>query len=156
MGPCQGHAKFHEARGSSARVARQALSALFIKRSSRQPPRRAVEDSGALQKSAEPIGRFNPRKQGGVTMKKNSLHSVPNPFYKDIRKHGFVIDIQGDVMRREPTSGRPRRGEVRQPTAVRSIRLPKALWELVQAQARRERISINAALRQAAQIWIQS
>ena len=90
-------------------------------------------------------------------MKKSSLSSVPNPFYADIRKHGFVIDVQSDgEEQRAPSSGRPRRGEVRLPTAVRSVRLPKALWELVQAQARRERISINAALRQAAQIWIQS
>ena len=90
-------------------------------------------------------------------MKKTDLHSVPNPFYADIRKNGFVIDVQSAAStRREHALGRPRRGEVRQPTAVRSVRLPKVLWDLVQAQARREHISINAALRQAAQIWIKS
>lgn len=52
--------------------------------------------------------------------------------------------------------GRPRRGEVRLPTAVRSVRLPKALWKLVQTQARREHISINAALHQAAQSWVRA
>ena len=38
----------------------------------------------------------------------------------------------------------------------RSVRLPKALWKLVQTQARREHISINAALHQAAQSWVLS
>lgn len=87
-------------------------------------------------------------------MKKNS---VRNPFYEDIRKHGVIVDVESTgSVDRAATLGRPRRGETRLPTTVRSVRLPTALWTLVQAQARRERISINAALRQAAQIWIQS
>ena len=90
-------------------------------------------------------------------MKKTSPQAIRNPFYADIQKNGIIVDVQSDaVTRRSHTPGRPRHGEKRLPTAVRSIRLPKALWELVQAQARRERISINAALRQAAQIWIRS
>lgn len=81
-----------------------------------------------------------------------------NPFYEDIQKHGVVIDVhsEGVPESRENALGRPRRGEARSPTAVRSVRLPTALWSLVQAQARRERISINAALRQAARIWVRS
>jgi len=82
---------------------------------------------------------------------------VRNPFYEDIRKHGIVVDVQSDDSTQQAHApGRPRRGEARLPTAVRSVRLPKALWKLVQAQARREHISINAAMRQATQIWIRS
>jgi hypothetical protein len=95
-------------------------------------------------------------------MKKNSRPrsspAIRNPFYEDLRKHGIIVDVQSDNdgAPRPHAPGRPRRGEIRLPTAVRSVRLPKALWELVQAQARREHISINAAMRQAAQIWIRS
>jgi hypothetical protein len=83
-------------------------------------------------------------------------HVIRNPFYADIQKNGIIVDVERSSPDKAAVVGRPRRGEVRLPTAVRSIRLPKALWALVQAQARRERISINAALRQAAQIWIRS
>jgi len=81
---------------------------------------------------------------------------IPNPFYADIRKHGVCFDIEGEKTEQPPTLGRPRNGDIRLPTAVRSVRLPKALWTLVQAQARREGVSINAAMRQAAQIWLRS
>ena len=42
----------------------------------------------------------------------------------------------------------------RPPTHVRSARLPEALWAKVEAQAEREGIPVNAALRQAALMWI--
>ena len=102
-------------------------------------------------------------------MKKTDIR---NPFYEDIRKNGIVVDVQSDddseQLPSKPyyeriaaagglhTPGRPRRGEVREPTAVRSIRLPVELWKLVEAQAKREQISLNAAMRQAARIWLMS
>lgn len=100
-------------------------------------------------------------------MKKTEIR---NPFYEDIRKNGVVVDVQPEDGSDQPsryyarvaatgglhTPGRPRRGEVRAPTAVRSIRLPVELWKLVEAQAKREQISLNAALRQAARIWLRS
>jgi len=102
-------------------------------------------------------------------MKKTEIR---NPFYEDIRKNGVVVYVQReDGSDQSPSSpyyarvaaagglhtpGRPRRGEVRAPTAVRSIRLPVELWKLVEAQAKREQISLNAALRQAARIWLRS
>jgi hypothetical protein len=96
---------------------------------------------------------------------------VRNPFYEDICKNGVIVDVQGEDAGQPPSSpyyarvaaagglhipGRPKRGEVRPPTAVRSIRLPVELWKLVEAQAKREQISLNAALRQAARIWLKS
>ena len=97
---------------------------------------------------------------------------VRNPFYEDIRKNGVVVDVQREDGSDQPSSnhyydrvaaagglhvpGRPRRGEVRQPTAVRSVRLPVELWKLVELQAKREQISLNAAMRQAARIWLRS
>ena len=98
-----------------------------------------------------------------------------NPFYEEIQRNGITIDVlsssdehpgpsrnpyyariraAGGIQIHAP--GRPKRGEVRQPTAVRSVRLPIEIWKRVQAQAKRERISLNAALRQAAQIWLKS
>lgn len=88
---------------------------------------------------------------------------IRNPFYKDIRKNGIVVDVQREDGSTQSAAahglhapGRPRRGEVRESTAVRSIRLPVELWKLVEAQAKRERISLNAAMRQAARIWLMS
>jgi len=97
---------------------------------------------------------------------------IRNPFYEDIRKNGIVVDVQREDGSDPPSSnpyyeriaaagglhapGRPRRGEVRELTAVRSIRLPVELWKLVEAQAKREQISLNAAMRQAARIWLMS
>jgi len=102
-------------------------------------------------------------------MRKSDARPIRNPFYEDIRRNGVVVDVQresdlGTVgthharvsgLRSLPL-GRPKRGEVRGPTSTRSVRLPVDLWELVRAQARRERISLNAAMRQAAQIWLRS
>ena len=97
---------------------------------------------------------------------------IRNPFYEDIRKNGVVVDVQREDGSDPPpsnpyyeriaaagglhTPGRPKRGEIRAPTAVRSIRLPVELWKLVEAQAKREQISLNAAMRQAARIWLMS
>ncbi len=65
-----------------------------------------------------------------------------NPYYKRIAKEGIRI-------------GRPSKDEgPRPPTHVRSVRLPEALWAKVEAQAEREGIPVNAALRQAALMWI--
>ena len=93
-----------------------------------------------------------------------------NPFYEDIRKNGVIVDVQREDDSDSPAlsryyarvaatgglhpPGRPKRGEVREPTTVRSIRLPAELWKLVEAQAKREQIPLNAAMRQAARIWL--
>ena len=99
--------------------------------------------------------------------------SVRNPFYEEIQRNGIVIDVDGQSSN-EPSKnpyyasiraaggvhiyppGRPRRGEPKRPTVVRSVRLPPKIWEQVQAQAKREGISLNAAMKQAALIWLQS
>lgn len=87
-----------------------------------------------------------------------SSKPIRNPFYADIQAHGVVVDVELEHERdvKESTQGRPRRGEVRTATSVRSIRLPVDVWSLVKAQADREGISLNAAMRQAARIWLRS
>jgi hypothetical protein len=105
-------------------------------------------------------------------MKKTKIR---NPFYEEIQRNGIVIDVQRpgedpNAPSRNPyyahiraaggvhiyPPGRPRRGEPRRPTVVKSVRLPPEVWKQVRAQAKRERISLNAAMRQAALIWLQS
>jgi hypothetical protein len=107
-------------------------------------------------------------------MKKSDSRPIRNPFYEDIRRNGIIVDVQRTAVSSRSSLrpyyarvrtasglhasplGRPKRGEIRQPTTIRSVRLPVKLWELVRAQARRERISLNAAMHQAAQIWLRS
>ena len=126
-----------------------------------------ADPSARLQRARRRVNPRNPGSQG--PMRKTDIR---NPFYEDIRKNGVVVDVQREDGSDQPSSnpyyeriaaagglhapGRPRRGERREPTAVRSIRLPVDLWKLVEAQAKREQISLNAAMRQAARIWLMS
>ena len=135
-----------------------------------EPPARkssAADPSARLQRARR---RVNPRNPGNQDLMRKT--DIRNPFYEDIRKNGVIVDVQREDGSDQPSSnpyyeriaaagglhapGRPRRGEIRELTAVRSIRLPVELWKLVQAQAKREQISLNAAMRQAARIWLMS
>ena len=55
-----------------------------------------------------------------------------------------------------PREGRPRRGEKREPTKTRSIRLAEKIWALADKQAKAEGLSTNAAIRTAIMIWLKS
>lgn len=106
--------------------------------------------------------------------KTNHRHPSSNPFYEDVQRNGIVIDVPlpGEDPTRRSTnpyydriiaaggvqiaSGRPRRGEKARPTIVKSVRLPPAIWKSLSAQAKREKITLNAAIRQAALIWLRS
>lgn len=95
-----------------------------------------------------------------------------NPFYAAVCREGITIAIaakpSGDGFpARNPyfervlseggvRFGRPRQGEARRPSIVRSVRVTTDLWKKLQTQARRERISTNEAVRQALQIWLRS
>lgn len=96
---------------------------------------------------------------------------VRNPFYADILRNGIVIHVPSPAPHRSRgisnpyyakikdlgiRIGRPRRGEKARPTIVKSVRLPPDLWKRMKAQADRERIPLNQAMRQAVQIWLRS
>lgn len=110
------------------------------------------------------------RRKPRSSMKKTD---VRNPFYEEIQRNGIIIDVSR--LNEDPSTparnpyyaraaggihlyppGRPRRGEARRPTVVRSVRLPPGIWKQMQAQAKREGISLNAAMRQAAQLWLRA
>jgi hypothetical protein len=76
----------------------------------------------------------------------HGARSITNPYYERIKAAGGVcIGI-----------GRPKRGEKARPTIVKSVRVPPGVWRRVERQATRERISTNAAVRQALLIWLRS
>jgi uncharacterized protein (DUF4415 family) len=99
---------------------------------------------------------------------------VRNPFYADIQREGIIFAtpiqslphgnrkpsnpyyLRGEVEGMHVSLGRPKRHEKARPTRVKSVRLSPDVWKRVQAQAKREQISLNAALRQAVLIWLQS
>lgn len=98
---------------------------------------------------------------------KHTSSETDNPFYAEIMRDGMIIapelparpDTRNpyyERIRKEGVSvGRPTRDEGPRPaTTVRSIRLPVTLWKKLEAQAKREKTTINAAIRQAAQLWI--
>ena len=90
--------------------------------------------------------------RGGICFA-NPIKSLPhgnrvasNPYYDRIVTDGGVCVAMG----------RPSRHEKARPTVVKSVRLPPEVWKRVQDQAARERIPVNAAVRQAILIWLQS
>lgn len=99
------------------------------------------------------------------------IQNVTNPFYEDIQRNGIIIDVPRKTVQGRPITnpyyariraaggiriGRPRRGEKRRPTIVQSVRLPPELWKRVEAQAKREKITVSEALREGALIWLRS
>jgi hypothetical protein len=104
---------------------------------------------------------------------KKKAKKVRNPFYADIQRNGIIIDVPVKSLPHGKRGisnpyyarimseggvriGRPRREEKARPTVVKSVRLPPEIWKRVQQQAEREGIPLNAAMRQAALIWLQS
>jgi hypothetical protein len=101
-----------------------------------------------------------------------AARSIPNPFCAEIQRDGYIIDVPRPPPPGRPITnpyydliqkgggihvGRPFKQEGRRPpTAVRSLRLPKKTWRRIEQQARREKLSVNAALHQAALIWLRS
>jgi len=71
-----------------------------------------------------------------------------NPYYDRVKTVGGV------VLPARP--GRPRAGERRAPTAVKSLRLPVALWREIDERARRRRMSRADAVREALGRWLAS
>jgi hypothetical protein len=92
-----------------------------------------------------------------------------NPFYKAIQREGITIAVKRPE-RAGPTrnpyydriaadggvtwGGRAK--APRRPTSVHSVRIDPQIWKRVAAQAARERISTNEAVRQALLIWLRS
>lgn len=72
---------------------------------------------------------------------------VTNPYFDSARKKVKIHRHQG----------RPRKGTAPiGPTEVKSIRLPREVWEQVDEQARREKKTRHAAMREAVLIWLKS
>jgi hypothetical protein len=104
---------------------------------------------------------------------------VRNPYAKRIQREGIELEHDGPsrtslaaipeadlgraVVRTSPYArriaaeglwiqvgrGRPRRGLEVGPTPARSVRLPETVWKALEAEARREKVSLHAVLRYA-------
>lgn len=75
-------------------------------------------------------------------------HEVSNPYYERVRQAGGVV---------LPTRrGRPRQDEGARPTEVKSVRLPRSVWQQLGARAGREGMSRHAALQRAILSWLRS
>jgi hypothetical protein len=57
-------------------------------------------------------------------------------------------------MKQGPQVGRPRREEGKRPSATRTVRLPIALWKQLKREARHEKMALNAAMHEAAKMWL--
>ena len=88
---------------------------------------------------------------------KSSLKEIPpvasgtkarvNPYARRIHAHG--IELQ--VGRR-----RPARGEEVGPTAVKSVRLPPAVWKRLEKQAKSSGVALHALVRVALLEWLEN
>lgn len=103
----------------------------------------------------------------------NNRKKITNPFYERIQRDGLFLKVDRQVTPgKKPRNpyynkfkdegiciirpGRPKQGEIREPTKTRSIRLPIKIWALADEQAKAERLSTNAAIRMAILIWLKS
>ena len=79
--------------------------------------------------------------------------STRNPFAAEIERDGMIL--HPDPPAKQGTSNPYYvRAAGDRSSKVRSLRLPSKLWKQLEAKARRERTSVNAAMREAAQMWL--
>ena len=70
---------------------------------------------------------------------------VENPSAARLVEEGFSV---------KTGRGRPRKGKETGPTVPRSVRFPEAVWELLEARAKDEGVTLHAALRAAVMAWV--
>lgn len=68
-----------------------------------------------------------------------------NPYAARIAKEGFTVRVG---------RGRPTKAEQVGGTVPRSVRFPDAVWQQLEAQAKRRGITLHAALREAILVWL--
>jgi uncharacterized protein len=81
-----------------------------------------------------------------------------NPFCAEIARGGMILapDPPKVAGTESIPVGRPTREEGRRPSASKSVRLPVALWSAIETKARSEKTTINAAMREAAHLWLRA
>lgn len=73
------------------------------------------------------------------------VRARPNPYAARIAKEGITVQVG---------RGRPRKLEEVGGTSPRSVRFPDDVWEKLERRAKKEGISLHAALRQAILAWL--
>ena len=69
-----------------------------------------------------------------------------NPYAERIAKEGITVQVG---------KGRPKRLEEVGGTSPRSVRFPDEVWKLLEARAKKQGITLHAALRQAILDWVE-
>lgn len=75
----------------------------------------------------------------------------PNRFAAKIaREGGYWVKTDGKEPRWVPykRDGRPKKGELSEPSKVRSVRLPDSVWQELQARARQRGVGVHTLLRE--------
>jgi uncharacterized protein (DUF4415 family) len=80
-----------------------------------------------------------------------SLAEVPEADFSSLRarRNPYASRAAEAIEKMQLGRGRPPRGRELGPTPTRSIRLPQAVWDALDAEARRTRSTVHALLREA-------
>ncbi len=116
----------------------------FARRARREGIQIAVEESKQRASRSRPPSKSSLREIPEPDLSR----AKPNPYSERIRKSGGVVLQVG--------RGRPKRGEEVGATVPRSIRFPEKTWNELERRARKEGITLHAALRRAVLRWLKA
>ena len=87
---------------------------------------------------------------------KESLAEIPEADFTLVRgrRNPYARRAAEALANMQYGKGRPRRGSEVGPTMARSIRLPQAVWDALEAEARRTGTSVHALLREAVTAYL--
>jgi hypothetical protein len=86
-----------------------------------------------------------------------SLAELPEvTFTKRARRNPYAERLAAELHRVRVGRGRPRAGEEVGPSRVRSVRLPTAIWDALEAEAAATGLAVHAVLRAAVTSFLQA